>query len=447
MEDNLSSEVVVVRSAPSYESRSVLAALGELFNVLGLNSDNPFSDYVKPGATVLIKPNWVRDRNPLGYNLDSLVSHSALIERLIDFLMAAMVGEGIVVIGDAPLQDCDFKNLMRRIRMAEIIQAARQRYPNAIFLIEDWRLTRMEGGAQFSAAGFGGQPAEGHRIVDLGRDSFLEEVSDRSDRFRVTCYQPSLMREHHAPGKHEYLITSRIFEADFIINLAKMKTHIKAGLTGAMKNLVGANVHKEFLPHHTKGTDSDGGDNYPTANVFKKRYEDVYDNFWEGYQNLSVWRRWLGKAGLKVLWGLSRLSGADGVSAGSWPGNDTIWRTILDLNHIVYFKAKKHSCGILNIVDGIVAGEGEGPLSPVPRPLGILIGGKNPACVDAVMGKLMGYDIGRVPSVHYSLRDGRSKFSGDPADWKIVWSEDRQRTERRFSDLPSFQFKKPSYWR
>ena len=65
------------------------------------------------------------------------------------------------------------------------------------------------------------------------------------------------------------------------------------------------------------------------------------------------------------------------VRSGNWFGNDTIWRMCLDLNKIVFYgnadgslrepepqNRKRHYV----LVDGIIAGEGRGPLNPDPVP-------------------------------------------------------------------------------
>src|SRR5262249_48628463 len=155
--------------------------------------------------------------------------------------------------------------------------------------------------------------------------------------FRVTNYKPSLMLAHHRPGKHEYLVRTRVFEADLLLNVPKMKTHIKAGLTGAMKNLVGINGHKEFLPHHIRGAYFDGGDNSCMPDPLRERYEELYDRYWENANELSPLRRKSLSLQMNLLWKLARVTTREGTSAGSWAGNETIWRTTLDLNHILYF--------------------------------------------------------------------------------------------------------------
>lgn len=57
----------------------------------------------------------------------------------------------------------------------------------------------------------------------------------------------------------------------------------------------------------------------------------------------------------------------------------------------------------LSVVDGIVAGEGEGPLGAAPVHAGLLIGGFDPSLVDAVATEAMGFAPDRIPLVKESL--------------------------------------------
>jgi hypothetical protein len=179
--------------------------------------------------------------------------------------------------------------------------------------------------------------SEKYRIIGLKTQSFLEEISEYSKKFRVTCYDHNLMIAHHNKQKHEYLITNRVFEADLIINLPKLKTHIKAGLTGALKNLIGINGHKEFLPHHIKGSYLEGGDNYMNPSFFKRIYENFDEKVWSKIQKNSKFINKINFQILRIFWWLWYIFSKDKIFAGSWSGNDTVWRTTLDLNHILYF--------------------------------------------------------------------------------------------------------------
>lgn len=446
--------------APPYAADAPLRqGLQRLFEMWGLDRDNPFGRWLRPGGSALIKPNWVRDFNPIGHDLDSLVSHASIIKYLIGFIARALDGKGTIVIGDAPLQNCDFSNLLDRTGVHRVIEDAKKSYPGIEVVVEDWRLTvyhRHDWLASWKTRTIQNtldeekREFERYRLVDLGRQSFLEEISDYSDLFRVTNYKHSILKDHHRPGKHEYLVTRRISEVDFVINLPKMKTHIKAGVTGALKNLVGINGHKEFLPHHIKGPYFKGGDNYCLPNAFRETYEGFYDEFWEKQGNGGVHplKRKALSFRLRTLWRLSRLFGGEGISAGGWSGNDTVWRTALDLNHVMYFSdwSPKH---VISIVDGVVAGQGEGPLAPTPKRVGLLIGGENPAYVDAVLAKLMGYNIARVPIVYHAVYNRKSKLAGPPLEsWHVLSSAlDQPAQTIAFSDIENLFFEKPHYWK
>jgi len=255
------------------------------------------------------------------------------------------------------------------------------------------------------------------------------------------------MSAHHRPGKHEYLVTKRVFNCDLLINLPKMKTHMKAGLTGAMKNLVGINGHKEYLAHHIKGSYFQGGDCYCVPSRIRTWHDELYDRLWEKYMDVSTTKRNLWMRSLHWLWDLSCLMSGDHIDAGSWSGNETIWRTTLDLNHILYFSplSPKH---IVTIVDGVIAGEGDGPLSPTSKPAGILIGGESPAYLDAVMGRLMGYNLARLPTVYHAIYHRKSRFAGPYLeDFEVSCVLDKGRpTTVALDGLPNLRFVKPVHW-
>jgi hypothetical protein len=241
-------------------------------------------------------------------------------------------------------------------------------------------------------------------------------------------------------------VTGAVVNADLVINLPKMKTHIKAGLTGAMKNLVGINGHKEYLPHHILGSSESGGDCYYKSNPLRNLYDGAYDRFWGRYESLSEMRRRLGTLALAGLWRASQIVTGDSTSAGSWSGNETIWRMTLDLNHLLYF-GNHAATRVVSIVDGIVAGEGEGPLRPAAKPAGLLIAGENPAYVDAVLGRVMGYNVARIPTAYNAIYHRKSRFSGpDLEAFKATMWRDGRPTVVPFDELPNLEFVKPKHW-
>src|ERR1022692_1434372 len=50
-------------------------------------------------------------------------------------------------------------------------------------------------------------------------------------------------------GAHRYAVGNTVLSADVILNVPKLKTHMKTGMTGALKNFVGIVGSKDFLPH------------------------------------------------------------------------------------------------------------------------------------------------------------------------------------------------------
>ena len=73
------------------------------------------------------------------------------------------------------------------------------------------------------------------------------------------------------------LVPLAVLEADVIVNLPKLKTHKKAGVTCALKNLIGINGNKEYLPHHRIGGHNLGGDCYPGGSDLKRALGFVHD--------------------------------------------------------------------------------------------------------------------------------------------------------------------------
>lgn len=451
----MNSDVFIVRTGARYpdfpydSDDQLLSSLRCLFAMWGKDPQNPFKEWINPGARVVIKPNWVHHDSPHEKHLDALVTHTSLIKYLIDLLAVALKGDGSIIIGDAPLQSCDFDVLMKRTGIAEMVEEARNRYSGLDITVEDWRLTLFEQSAatQKSQADYKNLLSNHYEIVDLAKDSFLEDISDYADRFRVTCYDPHLMASHHRTGKHEYLVTRKVFDADLVINLPKMKTHIKAGLTGALKNLVGINGHKEFLPHHILGSSERGGDCYYKHSGMRNLYDAANDKFWTQYRDLSEASRKACHILLGGLWRASRILTGDSISTGSWQGNETIWRMTLDLNHLLYF-GKRAPKQIISIVDGVIAGEGEGPLSPTAKPVGLLVAGANPAYVDATLGTLMGYNISRLPTVYNAIYHRKSKFAGPYLEnFRVHLGEDGGTRLVPLYELPNLGFVKPEHWR
>jgi hypothetical protein len=150
------------------------------------------------------------------------------------------------------------------------------------------------------------------------------------------------------------------------------------------------------LPHFTAGHPGEGGDEYDRPQGPADRVEALLSR-------LPL------PAGHSLVARAPRLGAAPKVMDGSWEGNDTLWRTILDLNRALLFADRDGRLRdapqrrYLAIVDGIVAGEGEGPLGATPVRAGLLVGGSDPSLVDHAACDAMGLDAARIPVVRESL--------------------------------------------
>jgi uncharacterized protein (DUF362 family) len=426
MSESLESVVTVARSArpeygglaqpvpapelPGGEAHSVAClAVRDLFLAWGLDREragsagwNPLGELIPSGAPVLVKPNWVLHWNQSGQGLDCQITHPSVIEAALEYL--ALARPGRVVVGDAPIQGCDFAELQRAMGLDGALERFRARGMDVS--IRDFRRTVLEGGE------LGGRREENRAnlaryvLFDLKEQSLLEPLTREGGPFRVTMYDPDLLARTHAPGKHEYLIAREAFDAKVVLNLPKLKCHKKACITGALKNLVGINGNKEYLPHHRKGGAAQGGDCYAGSSWLKRQAENVLDaaNRRESGAVQAAFARMASN-----LLRCAVLLGEDDNLEGSWYGNDTVWRMVLDLQRILRYGrtdgtlAETPQRMIISLTDAIVAGEGEGPLAPTPVASGFVTGSLDPAAAEWVHARLMGFDPERIPLVRHAF--------------------------------------------
>jgi hypothetical protein len=227
-------------------------------------------------------------------------------------------------------------------------------------------------------------------------------------------YDTSEIRRHHTGGVHEYLISKTILDADCVINLPKLKTHKKTGITVCLKNLVGVNGNKNWLPHHREGTPSQGGDQFADDSMMHRLERKSMECFRRVFPLFGPLRRRVAgpiKSMGKRVFGDTN---TDTIRSGNWYGNDTTWRTAIDLNRILLYADNSGTLydrparRIFCIVDGIIGGEGNGPLDPTPKRAGVVVAGMNPVAVELTCARLMGFDYLHLPMLRGALHDGHS---------------------------------------
>jgi len=388
---------------------------------------NPFKGFIQPGNTVLIKPNFVLHFNASGNDISCLVTHPSVIRVALDYTAIALGNHGKIIIGDAPIQSCRIEDLLVLNGLPKVIDFI-QNNSDIEIGFRDLReeVIRLEKHSIISARLK--NPVE-ITEVKLGSDSKLEEIIQDAHLFCVDGYQQSRTRQSHLPGAHIYDINSLTYEVDAIINMPKLKAHKKAGMTGAIKNVVGLNANKDRLPHFRSGSPSNRGDEYPVTNSFREAYRKLLETMSKTDNKAA---RYLIVSVLYLLRRIFKLQKFELIEGGAWPGNDTMWRMINDLTKIIYYGDKEGKIHTdlqrkaFHIVDGIVGGEKMGPLAASPKRCGLIISGFNPFLIDAAACELMGFDYRKVKSVA-GIQD---LFPVEPAEAQIFMNGKEMAFER-----------------
>ncbi|MBS3946364.1 MAG: DUF362 domain-containing protein [Melioribacter sp.] len=343
------------------------------------------------GKRILIKPNWVLHNQKPEDEL-CLRTHDSIIIALVEFICNFQPSE--VIIGDAPIQRCLWESILSTWLLSNIDRI--QKASGVDIKIKDLRRRTFD--PNFNNPVNDKNPIDDYVIFDLGEKSYLEPIS-LSNNFRVTSYNPDRLVEAHRKGTHKYCISKELFTADLVISVPKVKTHQKTGITCALKNLVGINGDKDFLPHHRVGGTGFGGDCYPGKNIIRRLSEYFLDQANRKQGSVEYWL-WFKSA--ISLWKISHPQEVHKMSAG-WYGNDTTWRMVMDLNLIAKYGRLDGTISaepqrmIYSLCDGIVGGQGDGPLLPEPLALGVLGFTNNSLNMDIVMATLMRFDCQKIP--------------------------------------------------
>lgn len=409
-------------------------------------------DFVRPGDRVVLKPNWVKEhdeRRPGPDAWEHVVTHPAVIEAVVRWVAPRLQGRGSIVICDAPQTDSSFATLRAYCQLDAMLERCRRDFPGPTLALLDLRPEEWHAvdGVTVSKTQLPGDPL-GSTRVELGDDSEFVGFAGCGKLYGAS-FDMAETNAHHRGTTHDYLLCRTPMDADVFINLPKLKTHKKVGLTCALKNLVGINANKNWLPHHTEGTPSQGGDQFP-ADTTKARLE----HSWMGTAKrllkhsplLSRLFVPLKKAGRMVFGDTQKV-----VRSGNWHGNDTCWRMVLDLNKCLFLRdgsgqPRPRPLRYLAVVDGIIGGEGNGPMAPDAKPCGVIVAGTHPLAVDCVGATLMGFDWRRIRLLAGAFRMARPAFVDFPPDAIRVCS-DRQPSGVGLDDLTeTFAFKPHFGW-
>jgi uncharacterized protein (DUF362 family) len=127
---------------------------------------------------------------------------------------------------------------------------------------------------------------------------------------------------------------------------------------------------------------------------------------------------------------------------------------VLDLNRILLFADSNGTLrdrpvrGYFSFIDGVIGGQGEGPLHPDPYESGVIVGGFNPVAVDWAAARLMGFDPTRIPLCANALGQMSSWIHGfDLKNIRVITDNPRLEDILGGKADPPFRFRTSSGWR
>jgi len=364
---------------------------------------------INPGDWVVLKPNFVKEGKENDLNeWQCVVTSPDIIKLVCDYVCENLEGKGRITICDAPQTDSSFSEIVKRTNLLNIAAVYENKYGIPIDVVdlrnEEWKNTD---GIIAERRKLKGDP-EGAIAFNLGRRSLFYNHKG-TGKYYGADYDEVSTNTHHRGETHEYLISASPILADVFINLPKLKTHKKTGVTLNLKNLVGINADKNWLPHYTEGSPLENGDQYPDLNL-KRKLERAAVKF---ARNISVKVPYAGpkiaanlrKAGTAAFGSTQKV-----IRSGNWYMNDTTWRMALDLNRCLLYGnpdgtfREKEKKRYYSVVDGIIGMEGDGPMQGESVFSKIILGGTDPVAVDIVAARVMGFDWRKIPIICEALK-------------------------------------------
>jgi uncharacterized protein (DUF362 family) len=437
------------------EHNTVYSTVRSMFFLMNLDAKNfgtskwsPLSEFTHKGETVLIKPNLVIDTNLSGDSIFAVITHASLVRVMIDYAYKAIGDSGKIIIADAPQHDADFKKIIEITGLKETIEYLKDNFSIPIELY-DLRKEYVvyKDGVIVKRITLSGDP-KGYVKVDLKKCSMLAEIDSEYKKFYGADYNRKETMKYHNREHHTYIISRTFLESDLVINLPKLKTHMKSGITVSLKNMLGIVGEKNCIVHYRIGSPQEGGDEFPKQTMFSDlliKLNRIYSDMLLS-KNLGIN---LYRLLIKLIGGKSKFGSESGelTHSGNWHGNDTIWRTIVDINKIALYADKNGEIHetpqrkMLILVDGIIGGEGQGPLAPKAKKCGVIILGMDPRSVDLVATRLMGFNEYKIPL--FSKAINLSNYI-DSIETKLI--ENGFAKTLRFEEIPNLHFIPPKSW-
>ncbi len=387
--------VSVIRGQPAYDDPELLRGQVEA----AITALNLAPDFIRSGDRIVIKPNWVKEHNASKPHDENgwltVITHPAVVRAVARWAATQLGGRGSVTLCDAPQSDSSFETIRRLHKLDDLIAECRSDFPGIEFSLFDMRAEEwtIADGVTIAKRELPSDPAG---AIDIHLDENSEFLGHPGlGRLYGASYDFATTNRQHTDPHHEYRICRTPMAADVLINVPKLKTHKKVGLTVALKNLVGTTPRTNWLPRHTEGTPAEGGDQFAESTA-KRALEG---SLMRSAKKILFGRHFLSRL-FVPLKKIGRFIFGDTkhvVRSGNWHGNDTAWRMILDLHKCFFYfngdgQPREQPLRYLTIVDAIISGDGDGPMSCDPVPTGLILAGTHPVAIDCVCAQLMGFN-------------------------------------------------------
>ncbi|SFB13993.1 DUF362 domain-containing protein [Selenomonas ruminantium] len=155
----------------------------------GTKNWNPLGVYINHGDTVLLKPNFVMHENGSGGDMDCLITHPSVIAAVLDYVFIALGGTGKVILGDAPIQDCHWDELLSNGGIDTMLAFYKER--GLQVELQDFRNVKRDVKDGVYADQQQGDSSQHGILVQMGdRSAFAELPEERLRMMRVTNYDP-----------------------------------------------------------------------------------------------------------------------------------------------------------------------------------------------------------------------------------------------------------------
>ncbi|MBN2473881.1 MAG: DUF362 domain-containing protein [Pirellulales bacterium] len=324
---------------------------------------NPLGNVVRPGDVVVIKPNWCTQ-----YIFPIPITHPSLVHAVVE--LAARAGAAKVRIVEAPMTMTYAATWFYGrsfLNMASWLEHLARKHPETVFEHQDGNADDFTWVFLDDRSLLKDIPREG-LCHDSGpvKDDMFYDVPD-SQGFDPRGYRHGL-----------YAIANSYLDCDVFINLPKMKTHAWTGVTLALKNMMGLNLMSTLFRMPPDRME----EHLASKDLSKIRECGMRDVPHFDSRYVTIERR-----------------------SEAAPANDVLWRSLADLNRIILYCDRQGRLQPtpqrrrLNVVDGIIGTEGDGPITDSRVYSRTIVAGVDPVRVDAVCARVMGYDPESVPLI------------------------------------------------